>query len=215
MQGPAFERYDDQARTAVERAYDEARRLEHEQVGTEHLLLGLLAEGTSAAAAALVSCGATLDRCRVKVTEAVASKRAGSHSDELTVTDRAARALDRAGRLSLREQSDHVDAGHILLSVLDVEGTAGQVLRGLSVDIARVRALISAPERASEPDQTPEDAGLSVGVGPKCPRCDCALDGTLAHRVLTSHGDDSGPIRWAIAYCSSCQITIAGHRFSR
>jgi ATP-dependent Clp protease ATP-binding subunit ClpC len=208
-----LERFDDQARVVVDRAYDEAVLLGHEQVGTEHLLLGLLAEGGSNAARALMSCGANLDGCRAKATEAVASKRRGTPSQELMLTDRAARSLERAGRLSLRQRRDHVDPTHVLLSVLDVEGTAGQVLRGLGVDLACIReALNSVGEAAVMPGPPdPSDAPPPTSI-PVCPKCESSLDDVLAHRVVTSRGDDGKTAQWTVAYCSSCGTTMAGHR---
>jgi ATP-dependent Clp protease ATP-binding subunit ClpC len=141
-----LDRYSAEARKAVGLAHDEARRLGHPHVGTEHLLLGLLAQGDNAAARALQRAGATLALCREKVTEALATRSGGRQDnppEHLELTDRAARALDRAARLSARLKSDQVETSHVLVSVLDVEGTAGQVLRGLSVDLAAVRLGLS------------------------------------------------------------------------
>ena len=90
-----MERFDGPARAAIEGAYRAARELEHSQVGTEHLLLGILAQSGTTAAGALAACGATLDGCRVKVAEAVASKRPGTTAPDLTLTNRASLALER------------------------------------------------------------------------------------------------------------------------
>jgi ATP-dependent Clp protease ATP-binding subunit ClpA len=218
-----IERFDRPARAALEGAYQAARELEHNQVGTEHLLLGVLAQADTSAAGALVACGATLEGCRVKVAEAVASKRPGTAAPDLTFTDRAHLALERAGRLSLRQRCEHVEVRHILLSVLDVEGTAGQVLRGLSVDPDCVRQRLGPPSSrpvtrdAPEPDARP--AGPSADVRPCCPRCGSQLDSTLAHRVVTSRDADADaeadadagavPARFVIVYCSECGCAIA------
>ena len=137
-----LDRFSVAARRSIDLAGDEARRLKHPYIGTEHLLLGLLAEGHSPAAQSLRRAGAPLKACREKVAEALARRdlppppRSDSPFD---LTDRAARALDRASKLSLRMKSEEVDAVHVLVSVLDVEGTAGQVLRGLNVDIGALR----------------------------------------------------------------------------
>ena len=159
-----LERYDDEASRVVSAAREEASRLGHGHVGTEHLLLGLLRQRGSHAAEALDASGVFLEPCRQKVSEALASRvtpQATGVGSQLPFTDRASRALDRASRLSLRLGGDVVRSDQILLSVLDVEGTAGQVLRGLSVDPAVVRdalmaeaALPPAPSR----DQTPAEA---------------------------------------------------------
>ena len=213
-----FERFDDDARFAVERAFAEAEAFRHDQVGTEHLLLGLLSVGSGNAAEALVSCGATLEGCRALTVEAAASKRRPSPGRELTLTDRAARALERATRLSLRQRSEYVTNDHILLSVLDVEGTAGQVLRGLFVDLTRLRALLGAPAVVSAGRVAAEPAvpasPRSNGVGPRCPKCEMDLGATLAHKAVASRGDDGLMVRWLIAYCSSCGTALGGYRLA-
>jgi ATP-dependent Clp protease ATP-binding subunit ClpC len=206
-----IDRFDRPARAAVEGAYRAATELEHNQVGTEHLLLGILAQADTSAAAALVACGASLERCRVKVAEAVASKRPGTAGPELTFTDRANLALERASRLSLRQRCDHVEVRHILLSVLDVEGTAGQVLRGLAVDPGSVRQRLNSPRGEGPapgyPQSTPDQAGEVV---PRCAQCRSNLDSTLAHRVVGSRDPDGVTAQFLLAYCSKCGCTIAG-----
>ena len=162
-----LDRYSKDTRRAVALAEEEARRLGHGHIGTEHLLLGLLAEGNNPASRSLQRAGASLALCREKVTEALASRSGDSRhnpADAMELTDRASRALDRAGRLSARLKSDRIETSHVLLSVLDVEGTAGQVLRGLSVDLAAVRegltgrTGVGAPGEAEEPESV-EPAG--------------------------------------------------------
>jgi hypothetical protein len=214
-----FERFDDPARFAVERAYEEAKAFRHDQVGTEHLLLGLVSDDHDHAAQALIRCGATLEGCRAKVVEAAANKRRPSQG-ELTLTDRAARALERATRLSLRQRSDYVNTDHVLLSVLDVEGTAGQVLRGLFVDLSRLRATVNAPGmvaggKVDSPLAGHESIGpASAGVTPRCPKCELELGSTLAHKAVTSRGDDGLVVRWLLAYCSSCGTALGGYRLA-
>ncbi len=208
-----IERFDGSARAAVEAAYQAARELEHNQVGTEHLLLGILAQADTSATGALVACGATLEGCRVKVAEAVASKRPGTAAPDLTFTDRAHLALERAGRLSLRQRCDRIEVRHILLSVLDVEGTAGQVLRGLTVDPDCVRRRLSSTSNQTVARESPEPApGPAVRpdeVTPRCPQCGSQLDTTLAHRVVTSRGDEGATGRFVVLYCSGCGCAIA------
>jgi ATP-dependent Clp protease ATP-binding subunit ClpC len=206
-----LETFDDVARAAIDGAYWAARQMDHRQVGTEHLLLGILREAGSSAAGALAACGATLEGCRVKVAEAVASKRPGTPSPDLSLTDRANLALERAGRLSLRERCDRVEVRHILLSVLNVEGTAGQVLRGLAVDPDCVRRrLNSAPMESTESAHPGPELNQPHLVAPRCPRCASTLDATLAHRLLRSRDADGTVADFVVAYCSICGTAIAG-----
>jgi ATP-dependent Clp protease ATP-binding subunit ClpA len=207
---PVLERFDDAARSAIEGAYRAAREMEHGQVGTEHLLLGILGGVDNRASEALAACGATLEGCRVKVVEAVAGKRPGTPALELTLTDRANLALDRAGRLSLRQRCDHVEARHILLSVLNVEGTAGQVLRGLSVDPDCVRQrLTSGSEAIPGTEHVKPGGDQSDVIQLRCPRCGLNLDSTLTHRLVSSRAEEGTAIQFLVAYCSMCGRAIS------
>ena len=195
-----LERFSDAARQAVARAEEEARRLGHGHVGTEHLLLGILAGGEDSAAQALLAAGATLDGSLDKVAEAVPAEGAGILSD-LQFSDRAKRTLERASRLSLRRHDGQVNTEHVLLSLLDVEGTAGQILRGLGVDLVKVRAALDSPP---DYDATP----AAHGASPRCAVCGSALDTALAHRVVTSHGERRHRQDFVVAYCSGCGSAI-------
>ena len=195
-----LERFSNGARQAVARAEEEARRLGHGHIGTEHLLLGILAGGEESAARALVTAGANLDGARDKVAEAVAAEGAGKVGD-LQFTDRAKRTLERASRLSLRRHDEQVETEHVLLSLLDVEGTAGQVLRGLGVDLVGVRATL-----AALPGH--EDTGAAHRASPQCAVCGSALDTALAHRVVISHSESRHRQDFVVAYCSGCGSAI-------
>jgi ATP-dependent Clp protease ATP-binding subunit ClpA len=194
----------------VGHAEDEARALHHPRVGTEHLLLGIVADGQSSAARVLISAGVTVDGCRQKVAEAVGDG-AGVKVDpggSVALTDRAKRAIERADRLSLRRRDDAVGCEHVLLSVLDVEGRAGQVLRGLSVDVARLRDAVAGV--LEQPDRTESDAAVdATGVHePRCAQCGTTLGASLAHRIMTSDDGDGGHLRFVIAYCSVCGAAL-------
>lgn len=203
-----LERFSDGAHRIVTLAKGEARRLGHPHIGTEHLLLGIVADGGSAAARALVASGAILDACRDKVAEAVAIPGRVSDAGDLEFTDRARRALERASRLSLRRSDERVDTEHLLLSLLDVEGTAGQVLRGLAVDLAGLRAAVAASADNYEFAAQAGEGTATHRASPRCPACGSALDGALAHRTLTSQGDRRSPREFVVVYCSSCGSAI-------
>lgn len=221
-----IERYSLAARRAVDLAGVEARRLGHPHVGTEHLLLGLLAEGHNPAARLLYAAGAPLSACREKVSEALARRDLPAPARgeaDLELTDRAARAMDRAGKLSLRMKSEEVRTAHLMVSVLDVEGTAGQVLRGLNVDLVALREdLAGATASESEDDvgsgdsatveASPEAVGGAVtdfvGPEPVCSTCGKPLRVTLSNTVLTS---DSGA-EFEVVYCASCGAALGAAR---
>lgn len=209
-----LERFSDEARTAVRLAGEEAQRLGHGHLGTEHLLLGLAANQGTKAADALTAVGASLALCREKVVEALASRPSspGLAGREPAYTDRANRALERASKLSLRMNREEVASEHVLLSVLDVEGTAGQVLRGLGVDPSVVKqALASSPGEGppSPPHDDPqaETKPREAAATPTCGICGSALDGSLEHTVLTA-GSGNSTIAVDVLYCAVCGTAV-------
>lgn len=214
-----LDRFDPAARRSVDLAAVEAQRLGHPHIGTEHLVLGLLAEGRNPAARLLQAAGAPLAACREKVSEALARRDLPPPPRDLAdlrLSDRAARAIDRAGKLSLRLKSEYVAPAHLLISVLDVEGTAGQVLRGLNVDLTVLRDDLA--EVATSPDgsagpareegladdeidlQPAAQAAVHVVADPVCSTCGKPLRATLSHTVLMSDSGDE----FDVVYCSSC-----------
>jgi ATP-dependent Clp protease ATP-binding subunit ClpA len=174
----------------------EARALGHPRIGTEHLLLGVLVEESTSAAAALQAAGVTLAAARHKAKEATPPATAPTGS--LPRTDRAERALSRAVRFSHARQADVVSPEHVLLGVLDVEGTAGQVLRGLGVDVDRLRAALEGGEdtpSAPEVEPTP--------VGATCPSCSVALADRVTYEIVEASGP-RGTRDVVLLSCSAC-----------
>jgi ATP-dependent Clp protease ATP-binding subunit ClpA len=209
-----LERFSDEARRAVRLAGEEARLLGHGHVGTEHLLLGLAADQGSAASDALNSVGASLALCREKVVEALASRPASPQAagKDLPFSDRASRALERASKLSVRMDSESVGSQHVLLSVLDVEGTAGQVLRGLGVDPSTVKRVLAASAVAAPPASPPdmpetEPTTREPRAIPCCGMCGSSLDTSLQHTVLTIGSGDS-PTTVDVLYCAACGTAL-------
>jgi ATP-dependent Clp protease ATP-binding subunit ClpC len=198
-----FDRFSDDAAVAVERARAEAAGLGHPHVGTEHLLLGLLAVEESPAAEALRTGGASLDSARHKVTEAVGMTRS-QRGGELSFTARANRALERASRFSFQRHATHVDTDHVLLGVLDVEGTACQVLRGLGVDVATLRTNVGPSPVAPAP---PADAAPDAAL-PQCPTCGKGIADVLTHHAITALDDAGASREFVVAFCSSCGSTL-------
>jgi ATP-dependent Clp protease ATP-binding subunit ClpA len=211
--GMVFERFSGSARHVLALAEEESRRLRHGQIGTEHILLGILADGNSFAARALMSSGATLDASRTKVAEAVGVAKASVGAGALPFTDRAKRALDRASRLSLRRRAAHVETEHVLVSVLDVEGTAGQVLRGLGIDLAGLRDALDSPmeERSSTATTAPEPNPVGP-TDPHCAGCGSSLDTTLSHRIMASRTEAEETEEFVVAYCARCGRVIGASR---
>ena len=206
-----FDRYSDHARSLVAVAGEEARQLGHGHVGTEHLLLGFLSHRPNVVTRALPT-GTTLHVVRRKVEEAVGDNGSAPDGDDqvedLPFTPRAKRALGRASRFSLQRHEAQVQVNHVVLGVLDVEGTAGQVLRGLGVDVGRLR---EASDRASdEPLPAPPATNVAplVRPSPRCSGCGATLDATLSSQILSARSEDGEERRFVVAYCSACGSSI-------
>jgi ATP-dependent Clp protease ATP-binding subunit ClpA len=134
-----FERFTDRARRVVVLAQEEARLLNHNYIGTEHLLLGLIHEGEGVAAMALESLGISLEAVRAQVEEIIGQGQSAP-TGHIPFTPRAKKVLE----LSLREATqlghNYIGTEHILLGLIrEGEGVAAQVLVKLGADLSRVR----------------------------------------------------------------------------
>ena len=194
------------ARRVVSLATGEARRLDHPRVGTEHLLLGVLSDDDCEPAEVLRAAGVSLAAARHKVVEALGANAGSSNNEALPFTARAQRALERAGRFSRKQQEPEVTAEHVLLGVLDVEGLACQVLRGLGVDIDPIRDALVAT-RVDVP-AAPVDDEPVVGVRPWCPNCRALLDDTLSETVISARRDGELTTSMSVAYCAACGAAL-------
>ena len=134
-----FERFTDRARRVVVLAQDEARRLDHNYIGTEHLLLGLIHEGEGVAARALESLGISLAAVRQQVEEII-GRGQQAQSGHIPFTPRAKKVLELSLRESLQLGHNYIGTEHILLGLLrEGDGVAAQVLVRLGADLNRVR----------------------------------------------------------------------------
>jgi ATP-dependent Clp protease ATP-binding subunit ClpA len=205
--GDMPESYSLPAQLVVSLATAEARQLEHSRVGTEHLLLGLLAEDGSAASEALQSAGASLAAARHMVAELVAADAGSVAGGDLPLSARAQRALERAGRFSRRDRGTEVTAEHVLLGVLDVEGLGCQVLRGLAVDVVQLRNAIVTPAADAAPG--PTDVPRSdEAVRPRCPQCRALLEDTLTELLVSARREAGSSSDVSIVYCAACGATV-------
>ncbi len=134
-----FERFTDRARRVVVLAQDEARMLNHNYIGTEHILLGLLHEGEGVAAKALESLGISLDTVRQQVEEIIGQGQQAP-SGHIPFTPRAKKVLELSLRESLQLGHNYIGTEHILLGLIrEGDGVAAQVLVRLGADRNRVR----------------------------------------------------------------------------
>src|SRR6266702_159745 len=134
-----FERFTDRARRVVVLAQEEARLLNHNYIGTEHILLGLIHEGEGVAAKALESLGISLEAVRAQVEEIIGHG-GQAPSGHIPFTPRAKKVLELSLREALQLGHNYIGTEHILLGLIrEGEGVAAQVLVKLGADLNRVR----------------------------------------------------------------------------
>ncbi|HEX3732540.1 MAG TPA: ATP-dependent Clp protease ATP-binding subunit, partial [Mycobacteriales bacterium] len=134
-----FERFTDRARRVVVLAQEEARMLNHNYIGTEHILLGLIHEGEGVAAKALESLGISLEGVRAQVEEIIGQGQQAP-AGHIPFTPRAKKVLELSLREALQLGHNYIGTEHILLGLIrEGEGVAAQVLVKLGADLNRVR----------------------------------------------------------------------------
>src|ERR1051325_5597237 len=134
-----FERFTDRARRVVVLAQEEARMLNHNYIGTEHILLGLIHEGEGVAAKALESLSISLEAVRSQVEEIIGQGQAAP-TGHIPFTPRAKKVLELSLREALQLGHNYIGTEHILLGLIrEGEGVAAQVLQKLGADLNRVR----------------------------------------------------------------------------
>jgi ATP-dependent Clp protease ATP-binding subunit ClpC len=134
-----FERFTEKAIKVIMLAQEEARRLGHNFVGTEQILLGLIGEGTGVAAKTLKSMGVNLKDARVEV-EKIIGRGSGFVAVEIPFTPRAKRVLELSWEEARQFGHNYIGTEHLLLGLIrEGEGVAARVLDNLGVDLAKVR----------------------------------------------------------------------------
>ena len=173
-----FERFTDRARRVVVLAQEEARMLNHNYIGTEHLLLGLIHEGEGIAAKALESMGVTLSAVREQVQDIIGPGQQAP-SGHIPFTPRAKKVLELSLREALQLGHNYIGTEHILLGLIRAgEGVASQVLSKLGAEPSRVRQtvidMISGYQGGS--GDSKEAAGVGAGGKEGAPAGSAVLD---------------------------------------
>ena len=164
-----FERFTDRARRVIVLAQEEARGLNHNYIGTEHILLGLIHEGEGVAAKALESMGISLEAVRQEVEEIIGQ---GTEPPvgHIPFTPRAKKVLELSLREGLQMGHKYIGTEFLLLGLIrEGEGVAAQVLVKLGADLPRVRQqviqLLSGYEGGDSPENTSNDSNDAIGAG--------------------------------------------------
>jgi ATP-dependent Clp protease ATP-binding subunit ClpC len=163
-----FERFTDRARRVVVLAQEEARMLNHNYIGTEHILLGLIHEGEGVAAKALESLNISLEAVRQQVEEIIGQGQAAP-TGHIPFTPRAKKVLELSLREALQLGHNYIGTEHILLGLIrEGEGVAAQVLQKLGADLNRVRQTVIqllSGYTAGKGETTPGGQGEQGGQG--------------------------------------------------
>jgi ATP-dependent Clp protease ATP-binding subunit ClpC len=208
-----FERFTDRARRVVVLAQEEARMLDHNYIGTEHLLLGLVHEGEGVAALALTGMGIQLEAVRGEVERIIGQGQATS-AGHIPFTPRAKKVLELSLREALQLGHNYIGTEHILLGLVrEGEGVAAQVLQKLGADLNRVRQavirLLGEKGQGPSPGPGEEMEGEGALTGPRCPRCSADLAVFATYRTITvPDEEESGGRKAAFVFCRSCSYTL-------
>lgn len=208
-----FERFNDRARGVLAYAQEEARLLDHDSIGTEHLLLALIHEHEGLAAKALNSIGVTLEAVREKVmtisdTEGSnRTKRAAKGSPPFT--PRLKRVLELSLREALQLGHSYIGTEHMLLGIVrEREGIAAQVLQILGHDLSTVRqqVIVLLSGRSNSRTVHPR---RPIDVNPFCSYCHMPLEDNLRYRQLSMEGEGQAErISIRLVYCAECGTAI-------
>ena len=217
-----FERFTDPARRVLRLAQDEARLLNHNFIGTEHILLGLLHQPESVAGRALAALDVNLHDARIGVEQTVGP--AGmSTTESPPFTPRAKKVLELALREALQlghnyigtEHILYIGTEHILLGLVsEGRGVGAQVLVKLGADLSRVRQQV-VELLAEGPGTTPGFVGEAAAVGsqpgPLCSWCRSDLSESARYRAIDVPADETrggGQRQVTVFYCSRCGTVL-------
>ncbi len=168
-----FARFTQRAQQVIILAQEEARRLNYPYVGTEHLLLGLIREGSGVAAQALNSLGIQLDQVRAEVEKIIGPGAGTPAVGEITLTPRAKRVIELALAEAHSMGVNYIGTEHLLLGLIrEGEGVAARVLENLGADLDKVRAEVLRLLGSAAPDETKRGKGRAVGGRSATPTLD-------------------------------------------
>src|SRR3982751_1797493 len=160
-----FERFTDRARRVVVLAQEEAKMLNHNYIGTEHILLGLIHEGEGVAAKALESLDISLEAVRAQVEEIIGQGQQAP-SGHIPFTPRAKKVLELSLREALQLGHSYIGTEHILLGLIrEGEGVAAQVLQKLGADLNRVRQQVIQLLSGFQGKESTASAAAAAGGG--------------------------------------------------
>ncbi|HZQ56987.1 MAG TPA: Clp protease N-terminal domain-containing protein [Acidimicrobiales bacterium] len=217
-----FERFSEGGRRVMVQAQEEARLMDHNFIGTEHLLLGVLHEDDGVATDALHRTGVSLEAARAKVEELRGPRPAAPGAGSPPFTPRAKKVLELSLREALSLGHDYIGTEHVLLAIVrEGDGVGARVLIALGADLQTVRRavleLLSAQPRPPRRRRGPEAAPLGTeptarivvpdasGTPPDCPHCRSPLGESARSRRLEPVDESGSPgPAFVVVYCAHC-----------
>ncbi|HOW88459.1 MAG TPA: Clp protease N-terminal domain-containing protein, partial [Candidatus Omnitrophota bacterium] len=176
-----FDRFTERARKVIILAKEEAKRFNHDYIGTEHILLGLIKEGESVAAAVLQNLGLSLDTIRLEVEKLVQFGPSTVVSGDIPFTPKAKKVIELAMDEARRLGHNYIGTEHLLLGLIkEGEGVASHVLMNVGLDLNKVRAevikLLGSTTPGGEPGGGSQAGPAGPGAGSKAKTKTPALD---------------------------------------
>ncbi len=177
--------------------------LNHNYIGTEHILLGLIHEGEGVAARSLEGLGVSLEDVRADVKRIIGQGQPGP-TGHIPFTPRSKKVLELSMREALQLGHNYIGTEHILLGLVrEGEGVGAQVLQKEGATLDRVREEVLSVLGDSGTTEVPSEPGSHEE--PRCPRCRTALADSAAYRVLDIPALEEGQRRAVtFAFCRRC-----------
>lgn len=161
-----FDRFTERARKVIILAKEEAKRFNHDYIGTEHILLGLIKEGESVAAAVLQNLGLSLDTIRLEIEKLVQFGPSTVVSGDIPFTPKAKKVIELAMDEARRLGHNYIGTEHLLLGLIkEGEGVASHVLMNIGLDLNKVRAEVIKLLGSATPGADPGMVPPSMGPG--------------------------------------------------
>ena len=168
---PAFNRFTERARKVILLAKEEARRLNHDYIGTEHILLGLVKEGEGVAAAVLNSLGLDADNIKREIEKLIQPGEGQITAADIPFTPRAKKVIELAMDEARNLGHNYIGTEHLLLGLIrEGDGVASQVLINMGLDLKIVRDEVLNLLGSSFPDYTASGGGRAASNPRRRPR---------------------------------------------
>jgi ATP-dependent Clp protease ATP-binding subunit ClpC len=202
-----FERFTDRARRVVVLAQEEARMLNHNYIGTEHILLGLIREGAGVAARALEALGFSPDDLRREIEEIIGQGKPAP-TGHIPFTPRAKKVLELSLREALQLGHNYIGTEHILLGLIaEGEGVGAQVLVRRGASLGRLRAEVASLLEGYVPEEEPAESE-AAHQEPLCSRCRAPLGESATFRTLDVSSVEGEVRAVAFAFCRRCGTSL-------